>query len=231
MKNKFRTPQEEEYKLLNPALKSGFSHDAWRVLRVQSEIVNGFENLKKLGPTVSIYGSARIKEQDPVFKSCEKLSSLISNAGINVITGGGPGIMLAGNKGAKQGTGKSVGLNIELPFEQAANDFLDIECDFRYFFVRKLMLVRYSFAFICYPGGFGTFDELFNLLTLIQTNKIQKFPVILMNSEYWNPAIEFFRSHTLKYGYINEADLDLMKVIDSEEEALEVIKDYLKQCK
>ncbi len=230
MKNTHRPPSEEDYKLLNPALKSGFSHDAWRVLRIQSEIVEGFENLKKLGPTVTVFGSARIKETDPDFISCEKLSNLIAKEGINVMTGGGPGIMLAGNKGAKPEKGLSIGLNIELPFEQMPNNFLDIECEFRYFFVRKLMLVRYSFAFICYPGGFGTLDELFNVVTLIQTNKIQNFPIILMNSSYWKPLIEFFSNHTLKHGYIKKEDIDLLKLVDSEEEALVLVKDYLNQC-
>jgi uncharacterized protein (TIGR00730 family) len=197
--------------------------DPWRVLRIQGEFVEGFEALAELGPAVTLFGSARTKGDDPFYQAAVETARLLAEAGLAIITGGGPGIMEAGNQGAKLGGGVSVGLNIELPFEQHLNSYLDIELQFRYFFIRKVMFVKYAQAFVIFPGGFGTIDELFESLTLIQTGKIYNFPVILFGSQYWSGLLHWLRETILPGGKIAPADLDLMTVTDSPEEVRDLI--------
>ncbi|TDJ04730.1 MAG: TIGR00730 family Rossman fold protein [Deltaproteobacteria bacterium] len=201
------------------------ARDSWRVLRIQSEIVDGFENLKKLTSTVSMFGSARALADSPDYEKSYELAKLLSNNGISVISGGGPGLMEAFNKGAQAGKkGISVGLNIELPFEQEPNKYQDIELEFRYFFVRKLMFVRYADAYIFCPGGYGTLDELFDVVTLIQTKKIQHSPVILVGKQYWKGMVEWMEKIMLKNKYIDKRELLHMHVLDDPKEILAVIK-------
>jgi uncharacterized protein (TIGR00730 family) len=199
--------------------------DSWRVFRIMGEFVEGFDTLARLGPAVSIFGSARTLPDDPDYLAAEKTARLLVEAGFAVVTGGGPGIMEAANKGAAEADGLSVGCNIELPFEQGMNAWVRTAVNFRYFFVRKTMFVKYAEAFIIFPGGYGTMDELFEALTLIQTGKIRNFPVILYNSEYWSGLLEWLRQTMLKTGRVHAADLDLMVVTDSPEEAVQVIVD------
>jgi uncharacterized protein (TIGR00730 family) len=203
--------------------------ESWRVLRIQSELVDGFENLRDLGPAVSIYGSARTDPKHASYKEAEKLAKLLAKEGIAVITGGGPGIMEAANKGAFKNGAPSVGLNIELPFEQTPNPYQDISLENRYFFVRKLNFVKFAFAFIYFPGGFGTFDELFEVATLVQTRKIEHFPLILVGKAFWGPFIEWAQANLLGHGYISPEDPSLFKVVDTAEEALKLVKQTAKQ--
>lgn len=197
--------------------------DPWRVLRIQAEFVAGFDTLADLPPGVSIFGSARTPPDDPMYQAAVETARLLAESGLAVITGGGPGIMTAGNKGAYQANGVSVGLNIELPFEQSNNAYLTIPVDHRYFFVRKTMFVKYAQAFVIFPGGFGTMDELFEALTLIQTGKIHNFPIILFGSEYWVGLLEWLRQTMLSEGKISPSDLDLMVVTDSPQEVLDLV--------
>jgi uncharacterized protein (TIGR00730 family) len=197
--------------------------DPWRVLRIQGEFVEGFNALAGLGPAVTVFGSARTRPGEPQYEQAVALAQRLGEAGFAIITGGGPGIMEAANKGAHQAQALSVGLNIELPFEQHLNPYVDLDIDFRYFFVRKTMLVKYSLAFVILPGGFGTMDELFEALTLIQTGKIENFPVVLLGRDYWQGLIDWLRQTMLTEGKISEADLELLYVTDSIEEAAEVI--------
>ena len=206
------------------------SHDSWSVFKIMGELVEGYEKLSQLGPCVSIFGSARTKPDDKYYKKTIEISEEIVKLGLGVITGGGPGIMEAANKGAQKAGGVSVGLNIDLPYEQTHNEFIDSDkvIDFDYFFVRKVMFVRYAQAFVVMPGGFGTLDELFEILTLIQTEKInRKFPIVMFGSEFWNSLIntEVFK----EYGVISNSDLDHILVTDSIDEAYEhVIKGLTK---
>jgi uncharacterized protein (TIGR00730 family) len=205
--------------------------DAWRVFRIMGEFVEGFDTLARLGPAVSVFGSARTKPDDPDYLAAEQTSRLLTEAGFAVITGGGPGIMEAANKGAAESGGVSVGCNIELPFEQGMNAFVRTAVNFRYFFVRKTMFVKYAEAFIIFPGGFGTLDELFESLTLIQTGKVRDFPVILFNRRYWSAMLEWLRAAMLAEGKIAPADLDLLMVTDSPEEAVQTVIDcYEANC-
>jgi uncharacterized protein (TIGR00730 family) len=197
--------------------------DPWRVLRIMGEFVQGFDLLATLGPAVSLFGSARVRQGDPQYEAAVNLARVLGEAGFHIITGGGPGIMEAGNKGALEAGVSSVGLGIELPFEQGVNDYVDVPIEFRYFFVRKTMFVKYALAFVILPGGFGTMDELFEALTLIQTGKIKNFPVILYNSEYWGGLVDWLRERMLAEGKISQADLDLLIVTDSAEEVRDVI--------
>jgi uncharacterized protein (TIGR00730 family) len=206
------------------------AHDSWRVLRIQSEIVDGFENLKNITNAISIFGSARTPESDPYYSKAVELAKKLAENNISVISGGGPGIMDAANKGAqKAGTGCSIGLNIELPFEQAPNPHQDIALEFRYFFVRKLMFVRYSTAFVFFPGGFGTIDELGDVICLIQTKKIDNIPVILFGKAYWEGMLKWMRESMLVDRYIEEEDLFRFKVTDSIDETVHIIKDYIEK--
>jgi uncharacterized protein (TIGR00730 family) len=197
--------------------------ETWRIFRIQAELIDGIESLSNLGPAVSIFGSARTEPDSPHYKAATVLARSLSDAGFAVITGGGPGIMEAANKGAFEGKGKSVGLNIHLPNEQSANGYQDLSLDFRYFFVRKLMFVKYCIAFVICPGGFGTLDEMFEALTLVQTDKIRRFPIILMGRAYWSGLLDWVRDAMLGAGCIDAADLDLISICDDPEEAARVI--------
>lgn len=201
--------------------------DPWRVLRIQGEFVEGFEALVELGPAVSIFGSARVQKGDPMYAAAVETARLLAEAGLVVITGGGPGIMEAGNRGAKLANGVSVGLNIELPFEQGGNPYVEIAINFHYFFVRKTMFVKYAQGFVIFPGGFGTLDELFEALTLIQTGKISNFPIILFGSEYWAGLLQWLRESMLTGGKIAAADLDLITLTDSPQEVRDLIMDAM----
>lgn len=204
--------------------KAAFKNsDPWRVLRIQGEFVEGFDRLAELGPAVTIFGSARTKPDDPVYQATVETAKLLAESGLSIITGGGPGIMEAGNKGAVDGGGVSVGLGIELPFEQGVNQYANIAINFHYFFVRKTMFTKYAQAFVIFPGGFGTMDELFEALTLIQTGKVHNFPVILFGSDFWNGLLDWIRTTMLTYGNISAADLDLMVVSDSPSEIRDLI--------
>jgi uncharacterized protein (TIGR00730 family) len=197
--------------------------DTWRVFRIMAELVEGFEALNNIGPAVSVFGSARLKPGSPYYIKCIKVSESLAKDGFAVISGGGPGIMEAANKGARDGDGTSVGLNIELPMEQTPNPYQDVHVEFRYFFVRKLMFVKYAVAYVIFPGGFGTMDELFEALTLIQTKKIRSFPVILVGKEYWQGMIDWLKKSVLAYGNINQDEIDLMHIVDEPEEVCEII--------
>ena len=188
--------------------------DAWRVFRIMGEFVEGFDEMGDVGTAVSIFGSARTTPDDPMYAACVETAQLLGGAGFSIITGGGPGIMEAANRGARQAGAISVGCNIELPFEQHNNEYLDVSIDFRYFFVRKTMFVKYASAFVIFPGGFGTMDELFEALTLIQTKKVQDFPVVLFGSSYWRGLLEWIESTMAVEGKIAREDLDLVLVTD-----------------
>jgi uncharacterized protein (TIGR00730 family) len=197
--------------------------DPWRVLRIMSEFVAGFDALAAVSPAVTIFGSARTPEDDPMYRAAQSLAKDLVGHKFSVITGGGPGIMEAGNRGAVEGGGTSVGANIELPFEQGMNEYVEIAVDFRYFFVRKVMFLKYAEAFVIFPGGFGTLDELFETLTLVQTGKIQNFPVVLFGTEYWAGLLDWLKSHVEGTGRVSPGDLNLMLVTDSQDEACELI--------
>ena len=188
--------------------------DAWRVFRIMGEFVEGFEEMGDIGTAVSIFGSARTKPDDPMYQACVETARLLGEAGLSIITGGGPGIMEAANKGAKAAGATSVGCNIELPFEQSANDFIDVSIDFRYFFVRKTMFVKYACGFVIFPGGFGTMDELFEALTLIQTNKVLDFPVVLFGTEYWKGLLDWIEGTMAPEGKIAADDRDILFLTD-----------------
>lgn len=197
--------------------------DPWRVLRIQSEFVEGFDALKALPPAVSMFGSARISRDDPMYSTAVELGRGLVKRGFAVITGGGPGIMEAGNLGAFEEGGTSVGLGIELPHEQAMNDFVTIGINFRYFFVRKTMFLKYSQGFITMPGGFGTLDELFEAVTLIQTGKVKDFPMVLFGTAHWRPLLDWLRGTVERERYIAAGDLDLFTVTDDPDEALDAM--------
>jgi uncharacterized protein (TIGR00730 family) len=197
--------------------------DTWRVFRIMAELVEGFEALNSVGPAVTVFGSARLKPGTEYYEKCVEVSKSLARNGFTVISGGGPGIMEAANKGAQRGHGTSVGLNVALPLEQQPNHFQDISLEFRYFFVRKLMFVKYAVGYVIFPGGYGTVDELFEALTLIQTRKIRSFPVILVGRKYWQGMIEWLRSTVLAMGNIDREDLELFHVVDEPEEVCEII--------
>lgn len=204
------------------------SADSWVIFKVMSEFVEGFEKLAKIGPCVSIFGSARTPRDHEHYKMAEDIAAKLVRHGYGVITGGGPGIMEAGNKGAHSEGGKSVGLNIVLPFEQFDNIYIDRDklLTFDYFFVRKVMFIKYSQGFVVLPGGFGTMDEFFEALTLIQTNKIGKFPIVLVGKDYWAGLVDWIRNTLISYRYINEIDMDLFAVVEDATEAVKVIDDF-----
>jgi len=203
--------------------------DSWQIFKIMGEFVEGFEKMAKIGPCVSVFGSARTKPGNKYYKLAEELAFKLTKEGYGVITGGGPGIMEAGNKGAKAGGGKSVGLNIELPFEQYANKFVDHDklVSFNYFFVRKTIFLKYSQGFIAMPGGFGTIDELFEALTLIQTDKIGEYPIVLVGKKYWEGLLKWIKETMLdEEGNISPEDLNLFHVVDTADEAVKVIVDF-----
>ncbi len=215
---------EDEKLLQQPGPRIDFTRtDPWRVMRIMGEFIEGFDTLASVDKAVTIFGSARIGPDDPHYDAAVETARLLAKAGFAVITGAGPGIMEAGNKGARLGGGRSIGCNIELPFEQGANPYVDTLVNFRYFFVRKTMFIKYSVAFIIFPGGFGTLDELFEALTLIQTGKIYRFPVILFGRYYWAGLLRWLQARVLSEGKISEGDLDLILVTDDPAEAVHAI--------
>lgn len=202
--------------------------DPWRVLRIMGEYVHGFDALAEVGAAVAIFGSARTPESDPMYGAARRLGSLLAQTGFAVITGGGPGIMEAANRGAREAGGLSVGCNIELPKEQAVNPYVDVSVNFRYFFCRKTMFVKYSEGFVLFPGGFGTLDELFEALTLVQTGKIARFPVVLFGSSYWKGLMDWMREQLVAQAKIDRGDLDLLHVTDSADDACKFLLDCYK---
>jgi len=199
------------------------TNDSWAIFKVMSEFVEGYERLSRIGPCVTIFGSARTKTEHPNYLLAEEIAFKLTQNGFGVITGGGPGIMEAGNKGAHRGKGVSVGLNIELPFEQHFNPYIDRDknLEFDYFFVRKVMFIKYSQGFVVMPGGFGTLDELFEAITLIQTKKIGRFPIVLINSTFWSGLIDWIKNTLVTEGNIHEDDLNLFRIADTADEAVE----------
>ena len=207
------------------------TRDSWEIFKIMGEFVEGFETMSRIGPCVSIFGSARTKPENKYYQLAEEVAYLLTQQKFGVITGGGPGIMEAGNKGAKSGGGKSVGLNIVLPFEQEANPYIDSDkiINFDYFFIRKVMFIKYAQGFIVLPGGFGTLDEMFEALTLIQTEKSGKFPVILIGKSFWTGLIDWIKEVLLaEENNISTEDLDLIQIVDTAEEAVKMINDYYK---
>ena len=226
-------PQEqiqEEDHAVERALNFDFTiTDPWRVLRIMSEFVNGFDALAHLPPSVAIFGSARTKRENPNYLAAVETATLLARAGFGIITGGGPGIMEAANKGAQEGGNLSVGCNIELPFEQHSNAYLDIDLEFKYFFVRKTLFVKYSSAFVIFPGGFGTMDELFEALTLIQTKKVSNFPIILYGSKYWGGLMDWLHETMLGLENVSASDIDLLRLSDSPQEICDWVCEAYKQ--
>ena len=229
-KDYYKTPPpggtQDERLLQTPQADEFLRTDTWRVFRIMGEFVQGFEDLAHITNGVSVFGSARTKPDDPEYRAAQETGALLARAGYAVITGGGPGIMEAANRGAFEAGGASVGCNIELPHEQRSNPYLTLSLKFKYFFVRKMMFVKYSDAFIIFPGGFGTLDELTEALTLIQTQKIHNFPVVLFGTRYWKPMLDWLRGPVLKEGKIVEADFRRLHVTDSPSEVVEIIRTY-----
>src|SRR6185312_414608 len=218
------THTTDDQRLLESRGTTGWVHtDPWRVLRIQSEFIDGFGTLAELGPAVSVFGSARTPRDHPLYATAERLGAQLVNAGFAVITGGGPGVMEAANKGAAEAGGVSVGLGIELPFEQGINQWVDLAVNFRYFFARKTMFVKYAQGFVVLPGGFGTLDELFEALTLVQTHKVTQFPVVLLDTQYWRGLVEWLRSAALGRETISATDLDTFTITDDADEAVNLM--------
>ncbi|ROQ92135.1 LOG family protein [Desulfosoma caldarium] len=201
--------------------------DSWRLFKILAEFVEGFEVLMDIYPAVSIFGSARVRPGDATYELTVEIAKKLAQNGFNIITGGGPGVMEAGNKGAKEGGARSVGLNIALPMEQESNPYADVKIHFKYFFVRKVMFVKYAQAYVAMPGGFGTLDEVFEALTLMQTRRIKPFPIILVGSDYWSPLIHWMRHTLLPQGLISEEDPDLIMMADDADQVVKIIKKYV----
>lgn len=219
-------PTEDERLLAAPVAGETVAPESWRVFRIMSEFVEGIDTLADIGPAVTIFGSARTKPESAQYQACVETARLIGESGYAIITGGGPGMMQAGNEGAHKAGALSIGLNIELPFEQHINPYTDLSMDFRYFFSRKTMMVKFAHAYVIFPGGFGTMDELFEALTLIQTGKVRNFPVVLFDSSYWGGLIEWLRNTMEAEGKISPGDIDLLFVTDSPEAA----RDHILHC-
>ena len=205
------------------------TNDSWSVFKIMGEFVDGYEKMSKIGPCVSIFGSARTNSDDNYYNLTVEIAKKIVKLGFGVITGGGPGVMEAANKGAKEALGSSVGLNIELPFEQNDNSYIDEDksIDFDYFFVRKVMFIKYSQGFVVMPGGFGTLDELFEAITLIQTKKAERFPIILVGSAFWNKCYKWIKDElVLKYNYISAKELDLISIVDNSDDVIKILSDF-----
>ncbi len=213
---------EKQYVIDDITLK-----DTWRMFHIMAEFVEGFENLSDINPAVSIFGSARCQKGDPLYEKALKLSKILGKNGFNVITGGGGGVMEAANRGAKEAGVKSVGINIELPFEQKPNPYTNVRLSYRYFFVRKVMFIKYAVAYIIMPGGFGTLDECFEAITLIQTKKVKPFPVILVDPSYWKGLLDWINETLLSQGKISREDMNIFKVMDEPEEVVEYIKKFV----
>lgn len=225
-----RPDRTTDQRLLEDGGPTDWVHsDPWRVLRIQAEFVEGFGALAELGPAISIFGSARVREDHDDYETAREIARGIVDLGYAVITGGGPGIMEAGNRGAKEAGGVSVGLGIELPHEQGMNEYVDLGVDFRYFFARKTMFVKYSSGFVVMPGGFGTLDELFEALCLMQTHKIDMFPVILVGRDYWGGLVDWLRGAVLDRATINAPDLDLLRIVDTADEAIAALRDAVRE--
>ena len=225
MRGEAKRPTEDQRLLQEPEAQPAefLETDTWRALRILGEFVEGFDALANIGPAVSIFGSARVRRSDPAYRQARRMAARLVREGFAIITGGGPGIMEAANRGAQEAGGLSIGCNIELPFEQDLNDYVDLGMQFRYFFVRKTMFVKYAEAFCIFPGGFGTLDELFESLTLIQTGKIEHFPVVLFDKAYWKGLFDWIRTHPLEQGKIAQEDLELFTLTDDIEEACAAI--------
>lgn len=226
--NEFEIDQKIQSHFTDKTWDETITKDSWMVFKIMSELVDGYERMAKIGPCVSIFGSARLNENNKYYQMAVDIAQKITEIGFGIITGGGPGIMEAGNKGARQGGGKSIGLNIELPFEQHFNPYIDknYSIDFNYFFVRKVMFIKYSQGFIVMPGGFGTLDEFSEAITLIQTHKIARFPIVLVGTAFWSGLLDWFRDTLLKEGMISEEDLSLYRIVDTAEEAAAHIKAF-----
>ncbi len=226
--NEFEIDQKIQNSFVEKTWDETITKDSWMVFKIMSEFVDGYEKLAKIGPCVSIFGSARLREDSPYYQMAVDIAEKITQLGFGIITGGGPGIMEAGNRGAHNKGGKSIGLNIELPHEQHFNPFInkDYSIDFNYFFIRKVMFVKYSQGFIVMPGGFGTLDELSEALTLIQTNKIAKFPIVLVGSEFWSGLLDWFKTTLVNNGMIAAEDTNLFRVVDTADEAVEHIRAF-----
>jgi uncharacterized protein (TIGR00730 family) len=218
--------KSETVKKLPGLEQESFQNEAWRIFRIMAEFVEGFATLEKFENAVSVWGSARVPSNDPWYQKARKLGSLLSKEGYSVVTGGGPGIMEAANRGALEAGGDSIGLNIELPMEQKPNPFIRDLLSFRHFFVRKVMFVKYSKAFIIFPGGFGTLDELFESVCLIQTARTEQFPVILVGNSYWDPLVKWIEETLLAEGYISPEDRLLFTVVDEVEEAMAILRKF-----
>src|SRR6266496_1528371 len=221
------TGATEDSALLQRRDASFLDTDPWRALRILSEFVEGFDALAAIPPAVSVFGSARISREDPLYEQARQVGQELARAGLAVITGGGPGVMEAANRGCREGGGLSIGCNIELPFEQKINDYVDLGIDFRYFFVRKTMFVKYAEGFVVFPGGYGTLDELFEALTLIQTGKVHHFPVVLFGSSFWSGLADWLRQPVLAEGKIGPEDMELFHVSDDPAEVVPHIRDVL----
>lgn len=215
-------PNGNQYMIDNLSMK-----ESWRLFKIMAEIVDGFETLSDVQNAVSIFGSARVSEDDPIYKETQELSRCLAEAGHTIITGGGPGLMEAGNRGAQEGGGRSVGLHIHLPFEQGANGYIDSQVNFKYFFVRKLMFIKYAMAYVVMPGGVGTLDELFEAFVLTQTKRIKPFPIILYKSDYWQGLLDWLKDRVVAEGYMNESDLDMITVLDSPDEVIAHIRRHV----
>lgn len=229
MGDKFRVTKEateEDLKMEDLKME-----DPWRIFRIMAEFVDGFHELSKIGPAVTIFGSARTDRAHKFYKACVETSRLLAKEGYAIITGGGPGAMEAGNKGAYEAGGLSIGLNIELPFEQKPNPYINKLINFHYFFCRKVMFLKYAKAFVIFPGGYGTLDELFESLTLIQTRRMSKFPVIFYGKEFWSGLVDWLRDSMLKEGNIDHEDIELFQIVDEPKEILKIIKDFYKPAK
>ena len=222
-----RIPANSDRALLERRDDTFIGTDPWRVFRILSEFVDGFTQLASIPPAISVFGSARTAPDDPMYAAARELGRELADAGFAVITGGGPGIMEAVNRGCQEGGGLSIGCNIELPFEQAANPYLDLLLDFNYFFVRKTMFVKYAEGFVVFPGGFGTLDEMFESLTLVQSGKVQHFPLVLFGSRYWEGLIRWLHDPVLAEGKVKPEDLELFDVVDQPAEAVKRILDIL----
>jgi hypothetical protein len=213
---------EKQYVLDDMGLK-----ESWRLFHIMAEFVEGFENLSEIQPAITFFGSARCHKGEELYENTFELAKILAKNGFNIITGGGPGVMEAANKGAKEGGARSVGINIELPYEQKPNPYSTIKLSFRYFFVRKVMFLKYAMAYIVMPGGFGTLDEFFEALTLVQTKKMKPFPIILVGSSYWTGLIEWMKTNQLNTGKITKEDLEIFKIIDDPQEILEYVKKFV----
>lgn len=218
--------EQADQQLLRSKVEPGWTNgDPWRVLRIMGEFVDGFESLADIEKSVTIFGSARTAKDDRYYRLGEDLGRVFAKAGYTVITGGGPGLMEAASKGAHENGGLAVGLGIELPHEQGMNDYIDLGIEFRYFFVRKTMFVKYAQAFVALPGGFGTLDELFEAVTLVQTHKIQKFPIVLVGHEFWDDLVKWLKKRLVTEGMVSSEEVALIQVVDTAEEALYVVKE------